>query len=254
MAVHTKLKQLLMQAELSDAESQIFVELLKEPVQSKWDLVLKTGLKKSTVYRACENLERLKMIGEKNGFIQALSLKPLVAELDQKERSIRKTAAKIAKLSPYLKIPYESVEEFETYYTPEQIKNSYMLLLDTNFTESLDFGDFENLVPFLGGLALPEEFRKIRAKRAKAHAVCTTFGENLATFSDSDSVKKYNNNIEMLDIDYTGKFISFSDKSDMVLYYDFKDPENPFSVMVKSKVVADAQRAQFNAFSRMVKK
>lgn len=252
MSIYSQLKNLLLESGLSEIDTIVYIELLKSPALNKWDIVNRTHLSKSAVYRAFEKLESLKLIKNENGFIRACSLKTLVSEIKTSERNLRKLAYKIKSIAPFLKIPSEYISEFEQFYTKDQISQAYLYMSEIDYDVNLDFGDFENCVDMFGGLKVAYKFRNNRAKRASNHAICTSFGPKTSVFCTKDSEKKFKNKVDMLDIDFKKKFIIFSDRSDCVLFNDFSDEEYPVSVLVKSKPIANIQRLQFDNFSRTI--
>ena len=54
MEVSRQISSLLLKAGLSEAEIAVYLQLLKKPADTKWQLVLSTCLDKNKVYRACE--------------------------------------------------------------------------------------------------------------------------------------------------------------------------------------------------------
>ena len=46
----------------------------------------------------------------------------------------------------------------------------------------------------------------------------------------------------------------FSDTNDYVLFNDVSEPDYPYSTLIKSKVIADIQRLQFDNFPRLFRK
>lgn len=250
MALYPKLRDLLFDAGLSEAEVVVYIELLKKPAETIWDFVTRTGFSKSVVYRAFTRLKELKIV-EKNGReIRALSLKSLVAYLVKSERRLRKTAYQIKQIAPFLRAPAETIEEFESFYTPDQISDAYLGLSETDYAVSLDFGDFENFAPIVGGLPAVFQFRSNRMKKGTNYAVCTSFGPYTAHFCTKEAKEKFKNDVDVFKINFDGKFICFTDKNDYVLFNNFEDREYPTSVLVKSKTVADMQRAQMKVFSQ----
>ena len=90
-----KLKDLLLEAGLSETEVLIYLELMKEPVENKWILINKTGLNKSKVYRACCRLKGLNMIEKTSFGICASPLDNLLTYLDTKHEEALKISNKI---------------------------------------------------------------------------------------------------------------------------------------------------------------
>lgn len=250
MALYSKLRDLLFDAGLSEAEVVVYLELLKKPAQTIWDLVTRTGFSKSVVYRAFTRLKDLKMVEKNNEGIRALSLKALVADLVKSERRLRKTAYHIKQIAPFLRAPVESIEEFETFYTPDQIADAYLGLSETDYAVSLDFGDFENFAPIVGGFPTVFQFRNNRIKKGANYAIATSFGPYTAHFCTKEAKEKFKNDVNVLKINFDGKFINFTDKNDYVLFNNFEDLEYPVSVLVKSKTVADMQRTQMKIISQ----
>ena len=254
MAVYAQLSNLLLSAGLSEAESRIYAELLKKPAETRWELVGRTGLDRNTVYRACDKLESLKMAAKEGNLYRALSLKALVADLNMQGRKCRKLSNQIKNIAPYLRIPNESVEEMDTLYTRDQIEEAFQFMAEHDYDTNLEFGDFENFIPVLGSIQPGIKFREKRIRHASSHAICTTFGPYSAYFGSKPSQELYKLHVDRLNIDFRGRFIQFSDNSDYVLFHNFSETGNEHSVLVKSKAVADVQRAQFGCFSQMVEK
>jgi len=249
MSVKSKLKGLLLESGLSEIETAVYLELFKGPAVSSWELVGRTGMSKTSVYRALDRLRALKMLTEDNDGIRAASLKALVADLRAKERKTGKLADSIKSIAPFLSAPKDSIEEIEHLYTQEQIADAYLSMAQGKYDTNLDFGDFENFVQIFGGIDIPHKFRDYRVKHAGHQAICTTFGPNTAVFCTRDSEKKFKNKVNCMNIDYKNQFIIFSDTGDYVLFNEFSDNDNPSSVLIKSRAVADAQRMQFDIFS-----
>jgi len=253
MSLYTKLKSLLRDAGLSEVEAEIYINLAKSPAENAYALISRTGLNRSAIYRAIEKLEELKLITRTSLHLKANSLKSLVSELKTSSLKLNKIAYKIKAIAPFLKTPQDSIEKFEHFYTPEQIAEAYLFMSEQNYTTNLDFGDFENFVPTLSDqLSTAYKFRNNRVKHANHRAICTTFGSFTSSFCTKESKVKFKNQVSLLNADFKNKFIIFSDNSDYVLFNNFADVENPFSVLIKSKAVADIERAQFDIFSQKV--
>ncbi len=253
MAIYNKLKKLLFDADLSEAEVLIYIELLKKPAQTIFELVNRTGLKKSTVYNVSAKLKDLKIVEKNKDGLKALSLKSLVSELSTKKRKLSKTAYKLKQIAPFLHEPRESIQEFETFYTPNQIAEVYLFMAEIPYDTNLDFGDFENFINAIGPVDLAFKFRELRSKHASHHALCTTFGPQLAQFCNKEDLQSFKNRFDInKQFDFTNKWIIFSDNSDYVLFNDVSDPEFPCSILIKSKAVADIQRLQFENFSKYI--
>ncbi|MFC1655656.1 helix-turn-helix domain-containing protein [Patescibacteria group bacterium] len=250
MAIYSKLRKLLTDAGLTEAEITVYSELLKNPAQTKWEIVERTGLNRNAVYRAFETLETHMMVESTDEGFKALSLKVLVSKLHNSGRKLGKLANKIKHVAPFLNSSHETIEEFETFYTPEQIAEPYIFMAEHKYGTNLDFGDFENFIPTIGGIPIACKFRKERARKSGHHAICTTNGKYTGYFCTNDAKQRFKTQIDRLNIDFGGTFVIFSDSSDYVLFNHFADPNNQCSVLVKSKPVADIQRAQFDMFSQ----
>ena len=252
MNIHSKLRDLLLDSGLSEAEAITYIELLKKPVETAWDLVSRTKLTKSTVYRAINRLELLKLIERTNEGIKALSLKSLVADLKTTERKLRKTAYKIQQLAPFLNAPHEAIEDLQHLYTTDQMIEAYLFMSELDYEKNLEYGDFESFAPVIGGLSILTKFRDNRVKHASHKAICTSFGPYTKYFCTKEAEKKYKNSVKLLNLDLNNKWILFSDTNDYVLFNDLSDQEYPSSLLIKSKVIADVQRSQFQNYSQMV--
>lgn len=250
MSLDNELKSLLLQTGLNESEVLVYTELLQSPCAKIWDLVLRTKLSKTSVYRAFSNLKTMKLVAEDGDLIKANSLKSLVAELNTEQRKLGKLADRIKSIAPFLRAPKEAIEEFDHLYTSDQIKEAYLFMSELDYDWNLDIGDFENFVPVLQDVDVTFKFRQNRFKHAKAHAVCSTFGPYTAMFCTKESQAKWCNIVDKTNIDFEKKFIVLSDKSDYVLFNDATDFKEPRSVLVKSKLIADFQRQQFRFLSR----
>lgn len=245
--MYTQLKDLLLQAGLTEAEAAVYLELRKNPAASKWELVERTGFDRNKVYRSFEKLEQLGVVTRECDGVYALSLGGLAAKLDNSP-----LIQKIRAYSPFTKIPMEAVEDFEVLTDHKKMLDRYIMMAEVKYDTCLDFGDLENFVPVLGGVDRVFTFRKNRFRQmAKNIAMCTTGGPYTDCISRKDDLKRYNSNIHHVDIDFGKRWVIFSDTNDYVMFNDFADAKNPTSVMVKSKTVADCQRFMFNQFYKV---
>lgn len=246
----------LLEAGLSEAEAIIYVELLKAPVQTKWEIVQRTGLDKNKVYRGFERLKGMEMIDvDASGVIKVKSLKSLVADLKTSSRKTGRLANKIKNLSPYLHMEEEAVKEVEMIDDPERLKEVYLMMSEMPYDTVLDFGDFENFVPMLEGDMNPVfKFRELRAKHASCNTICTTDGPYTRCVARESALKEFKAKMEICDLDFKDRWIIFSDTNDYLLFSDMSDKENEHSVLVHSKVIADTQRAHFSYFSQLIEK
>lgn len=250
MSLYGKLQKVLFDAGLSEVEVLVYIELLKDPAQNKWEIVNRTKLPKSTVYSAFEKLENLKMVKQNEHGYKALSLQGLVGSLKSKSLKMNKTICKMQALSPYLSAPNESVEEIETLYTLDQIVSAYNFMSTRPYSVNLDFGDFEGFIKTIGGIPMAQTFQRKRVKHAKNIALCTTTGPNTEHFISKSQKEEFKTNINLLKFNYKGNFTIFSNDDDYVLFNYFNDLDNQISVLIKSRAIANAQRAQFQIFSR----
>jgi len=253
MSLSRQLQPLLLASGLNETEAHLYLELLKKSAENAWELVQRTGFSKSAVYRGVERLTELKLLKRENG-LHARSLKTLVAELQKDERTLRKTVFKLRQIAPFLRFPHEEIDSVQSFYTPDQIRDAYLFMADHPYSTNFDFGDFEHFVPVIGGLPVACQFRTARIQHAKHSAVCTTFGKNSAYFCTAESEHRFANKVKFLPLDFKGQFIIFSDTNDYVLFNHFENPENPYAVLVKSRAIAESERARFDHFSRQVGK
>lgn len=254
MAIYNKLKSLLFDAGLTEAQVLVYISLLKKPAATIWELVKRTGMHKTTVYDAFLKLQQYQMVEKTGEVIRALSLKAFIAELNRSQRKTAKIAYKIKQIAPFLRLPRESIEELETFYTPDQIADAYLTMAQLPYSVNLDFGDYENFITTISTNELGLKFRNYRSKHASNNALCTTFGPNLAAFCTDEARQQFKNNVEVArTIPFTRRWIVFSDTSDYVLFNDVSDSEFPTSVLIKSKPISDIQRLQFNIFSETIR-
>ncbi|MBI4232572.1 hypothetical protein HY605_05040 [Candidatus Peregrinibacteria bacterium] len=255
MPINKELQKILLQAGLAEAEAALYLELLKSSAQNKWELVARTRLGKNKVYRAYDRLRSIKMVEKNSRGHHALPLSKLIEELQSSKKETNELIAKLKSLSPFTKIPFESVDSIEVAVTPEEITEQYLKMSEVRYETNLDFGDLEGLVPILGGIHIPFKFRANRFKQnAKNLAICTTDGPFTSCMTRALDMKKYRSIIKSLNIEFKGVKIVFSDTGEHVMFSYFQDPANPSAVTIKSPAVAAAQRLQFDQFYKNFKK
>ncbi|MFC1647668.1 helix-turn-helix domain-containing protein, partial [Patescibacteria group bacterium] len=191
MSLYGQIKKVLFDAGLSEVEVLVYIELLKKPSKNKWDIVNRTKLPKSIIYKAFDKLQNLKMVKKNEHGYKALSLQGLVSQLKSKSLKMNKIISKMKVLSPYLSAPNDSVEEIETLFTLDQIVDAYFFMSEGNYSANLDFGDFEGFIQTIGGVPMASKFQKNRAKHAKNIALCTTTGPNTKYFSTKDHKEEF---------------------------------------------------------------
>ncbi len=249
--MHKKLETLLIEAGMTETEVKVYLELLKKPSQNKWELVNRTGLDKNQVYRAFDGLNMLKMIKKDEAGIEPQPLDSLIKTLELSRQNIKNTIEKLKKFSPFLKIPTEAVADFQILDTQEKILEKYLFMSETEYDTCLDFGDLNGFIPTIGGLDPAFKFRDNRYKKGSDNeAICTTTGAYSACIMRKNDMEFYKSQIDQLKIDFKDKWIIFSDNNDHVLYNNFEDKENPTSVLINSKVVADMERSKFDLFQK----
>lgn len=253
--MYKKLKLLLSEAGLAEAEIDVYIELLKKPSQTRWELINRTGLNKNQVYRAFDRLVKFKMIEETNSGIEPLSLDFLLANLESSQIKTYNLVTKLKNFSPFLKIPIEAVNDFQLLDTKEKILDKYMMMSQIKYDTCLDFGDLESFVQVVDGLDNVFKFRANRFNKSAGNkAICTTVGPYTSCMMRKQDLENFKSNIQFLDLKLNNKWIIFSDNNDYVMFNDCSNESSPSSVLVKSKVIADIQRFQFDQFSQFIEK
>lgn len=249
--MHKKLKTLLVEAGLSEPEIIVYFELLKSPSQNKWELVSRTGLDKNQVYRAFERLNALDMVSEDSMKIEPKSLDSLINNLEIAKNSTEKLVDRIKKYSPFLKIPTEAVDDFQVLDDHDKIMEKFFMMSELDYGTCLDFGDLERFIPLvLKDVEMMFKFRKKRhSKNSKNIALCTNNGPFTSCMMRKSDMDKYESDVKILNINFRDKWLIFSDTGNHVMFNNFTDEGKISSVLVNSKVVADAQREQFRNFS-----
>lgn len=254
MALNKQMQDLLIQAGLSQTQAHIYLFLLKQPVSSIWQIVNATKISKSVVYRDILYLEELRMVKRDVDVIKALSLKGLISGLMNDERKIGKTVNRLRSIAPYVRVPMEEVDEFTPLYNVADIQEAYLFMSEVKCTTNLDMGDFEPYIKLIGGLEVAKKFLQNRIKHARNHAIVSWQGPVTSYFCTERAKKEFNSEVDMLkSIDFGGTFTILSDTSDHVLVNRVHNGELS-AVLIKSKMMADFQRCQFDNFSRMIGK
>ncbi|MEK7548074.1 MAG: helix-turn-helix domain-containing protein [Patescibacteria group bacterium] len=250
-----KLRDLLLKAGLSESEMLVYLDLVNKPASTKWALVSRTGLNRNSVYRAFDRLKELDLVRKSADSVKALSIVGLANYLDKSRSKLKKLAGQLRNIAGFLKVDAKAFDQFEILSSQNEILDAYIMMSEVKYGTCLDFGDLENFVPVLGGMDPVFKFRQNRFnQKAKNLAICTTLGPYTQCMLRKNDLQKFKSNIERLDIDFKDKWIIFSDTNDHIMFNDFADKENPTSVLVKSKVVADMQRMQFSQFANQVEK
>ncbi len=246
-----ELSPLLVSAGLNEYEIGLYFDLLKSPSQSIFELILRTGFDKNQVYRAFERLKSLKMVEKTENGIEARDFNFLVTELENKLKKNSKLINRLKKCSTFLSVIDQDLRDFQILDTQEKILEKYIFMSEVKYDTCLDFGDLNDFIPTIGGLDPAFKFRVNRFKKGSNNeAICTTTGAYAACIMRKSDAEFYKSRIDLLKIDFKDKWIIFSDTNDYVLYNDFEDKENPTSVIVKSKVVADMERSKFSLFQK----
>lgn len=254
MLFDQKLRELLLQSGLSEAEVLVYLELKKSPVVTKWELVARTGLNRNKVYRSFEKLCSLKMICESNDGFKAGSLKNFIGKISDNSKKLDSLARKIKHISKYAASYDNSFEEFEVIYDQDRFLETYIKMSELRYDTALDFGDFETFAGLMiKGLDPAFKYRELRAKHAKSHSICTLDGPYTRCMARKSFLDQFKAKLDVFNVDsFKNKWVIFSDKSDYTMFNDMSDQENPYSVLIKSKIVADIQRANFKSFSQMI--
>ncbi len=250
--MYKKLETLLIDAGLSEAEVKVYIELLKQPSQSKWELVSRTGLDKNQVYRAFDRLDALNIVKKDNNGIEPKSLDSLVDYLESSQQKTQKVIDGMKKFSPFLKIPTEAVDDFQVLDSYDEIMDKFFMMSEIGCNTCLELGDLERFIPLV--LKNVEQMFKFRKKRhiknSKNIALCTSDGPFTSCMMRKKDMEKYYSDVQILDINFKDKWLIFSDTGDHVMFNYFTDENKVSSVFVKSKIVADAQRSQFEHFQK----
>ncbi len=250
VTISQQLAALLYEAGLSEVDVSLYNELLKRPAQTVWELVLRTGYKKTAIYDSFHVLQENRMIVRDHRGIRSDTLKTFISKLENSRRKVGKLSNKIRQLAPFLHNPIEMLDVVEMYYTRDEIIEAYLMMAELDYSVNLDFGDYESFIASIGDNSLGFKFREKRVKHAKHHGICTTYGENLAEFCNKKDLERFDNQFDILPASFLKKrWIIFSDSSDNVLYNDASDPDFPVSTLVRSSLIADMERSRFEYFS-----
>lgn len=244
-------KDLLLKAGLSEQETIIYLELLKQPAINKWAVVERTGLNKNVVYRAFEKLHEFALVAVQPGEIKALSINNLADQLEKSQKDLLQVIDGLRSFGKFMNFNWQNGDEIQFITDQKQILDTYMMMSEVPYGTCLDFGDLENYVTVLGGMDPVFKFRENRFnQKAKNWAICTTTGPYTECMLRKSDMKRFKSNIDRVRVNVTGKWIIFSDTNDYVMYNDFVDPENPTAILVRSKMVADCQRMQFEQLAK----
>lgn len=244
-------KHLLLKAGLSEQEVIVYLELLNQPSLTRWSLVRRTGFNKNVVYRAFERLEHLGIVGERDRQLKALSVNRLAEKLENSKRELDQTINELKNFGNLIDFDWQKGDEIKFLRDQQQILDAYMYMSEVPYGTCLDFGDLENYVPVLGGMDPVFKFRENRFnQKAKNWAICTTYGPYTQCMLRKSDMKRFKSNIDRVKVKMTGKWMIFSDTNEYVMYNDFRDEKNPTAVLIKSKVVSDCQRMQFEQFAK----
>lgn len=248
--MYKKLETLLIEAGLSEAEIKVYIELLKQPSQSKWELVNRTGLDKNQVYRAFDRLDALNIVKKDDNGIEPKSLDSLVDSLESSQQKTQKLIEDMKKFSPFLKISTEAVDDFQLLDAHDEIMNKFFMMSEVSYNTCLEFGDLERFIPtVLKDVEQMFKFRKKRhAKSSKNIALCTNNGPFTSCMMRKMDMEKFHSDVHILDVNFKNQWLIFSDTGNQVMFNYFTDKNKISSVLVNSKIVADAQRSQFDHY------
>ena len=245
---------LLLGAGLNEVEIAIYMDVLKYPTRTKWEIINRTKIGKNKVYRACERLEGFQLIKRHRRKICAKTLNGLIKHLQRKQK---KTTALIKKLSQHnnlVAIPEEKVSKVEIATCKEKILEQHEKMAERKYETCLDLGDFEGFVPVLGDICHVFTFRKKRfSQNAKNIAICEGGGPFTSCMAREQDMKKYKSTIVSSEIKFKNKWIIFSDTADYLMINDFTDKEHPTAMTIKSKPLAEKYRKKFETIYNKIK-
>lgn len=171
MDITRKLKDLLDRSGLSEEEIRFYINVLKKPNSTIYNLSKSAKIPKDKAYQICDSLEDRKLvtIDKNNKFkrLKATSLKNFANKLHNQGRSLHRTADSLKEINTFL--PYLGATEedhvFKT-FSHEKAAEEFVDMSMLKWNEILAYGDFEAIFNAIG-VDSDRQFVKNRLRRGK---------------------------------------------------------------------------------------
>ncbi|MBU1151848.1 hypothetical protein KJ632_03425 [Patescibacteria group bacterium] len=170
MDLNRKLKQILGNSGLSEDEIAFYLNILKNPNSTIYDLSKRTAIPKDRGYRITEKLIDEKLInaeGNRQKRLTAAKLNGYIDGLMSQGREFYKNAERLREIKPFLKIMENSEENqsIET-FSEEEIGEKFVDLSYLNWDKILSYGNFEMGIEKMG-IDTDQQFVQRRMKKGR---------------------------------------------------------------------------------------
>lgn len=180
MDLEQELGKILAKIGLTARERQVFLELANSGPSTLKELILKTKLKKPTVYRVVTDLETKGLIYSDNKKYEkcytAHEPKRIQAQLGNEQRKMRRLELEFSELLPQLNVMFKSAggkPKVEIYQTKEGYEVLSNQSLECKEKVIYYLGNIENILKVLGEDYDREYYIPIRLKRGVAYRLLT---------------------------------------------------------------------------------
>lgn len=181
MDIIRKLKIALADSGLHDEEIGFYVNVLKHPKSTVFDVAKRSGIPKDRAYKICDLLSEkgllISDLKRKHRKLEFAPLKNFIDDLCRKGRKYYRTADSLKQVTPFLSflnVPHTkgSIENFSI----EQFVDHYMDLSYVNWETILAYGNFEMIYDAVGADADKEFVKKRMARGKKAYPLLSSPG------------------------------------------------------------------------------
>lgn len=169
MEITQKLKLLLVNSGLTEEEASFYINALKKPSRTIYDIARRSKIQKDRAYKIYEHLIEKELIEtsieQRNKKIVARSLSRFIGKIQGEGRKLYKTADSLKSISnflPLLQLPGEELT-IET-YKEEDFSEKFVDIAYMDCEKVLAYGTFEDFIENIT-ISSDKQFVKIRLKR-----------------------------------------------------------------------------------------
>jgi sugar-specific transcriptional regulator TrmB len=247
------MEKILEKTGLNKSESNIYLTLLKIGNSKAGGIAKETGLNRTTVYKALENLIQRGLVSyvlkENRKYYAPSDPKNILQYFEREEKSLRQVKDQINEILPEMDKLFESIKdelEANIFKTTRGLKTVFNDIINTlkRGDEYLAFGVPEYSQIFWGYF---EEFcKKLRKKKIKHKII---FDERAT--KNIESCKKYGFEVRTLSRQFMSlaEINIYSNKVAIVLW-----SKTPLAIQIKEREIAKSFRQYFNLLWSMASK
>jgi len=253
MNINQRVLQLLERAGLSSSEAKFYLAAYQNPKMSIKEIQKKSGLSKTSAYRAFESLREFGFITTSNDnwrkIVETTSLNTLAEKLAKEQRKLRKIELELKSIGNLMSLTaFSHLEEpLEIITNQNKIQEKAFSLFASDWDKFLCYGSAERLIDVIGNQE-EREWVKQRSKRGRTvDCWITEIGDYAHDFlpNNDKDLRNVKINIEKENQDYMTYIIG----DEVITWHKDKELGNR-AIIIKDPLIV---RMQENMFKRIWK-